>query len=413
MIDFEAIQECEVQEFDTSSVERKFLVCFRDRHFEVPPAVAELIGLLQSCGSREEARERFSHTRGKTYSDEDFTAILKQCITPITESINQKRPKPFIVKLELFSARQVEQLSKGLKILFAPVAMAVCVAIIAVSEILFFTSANLQISLGQLGFYTLGGVLLLYIASSGFHEIGHAAACRHYGISHGGVGFGLYLSFPVFYTDVSNVWRLPKKQRLVVNMAGTYFQLILLVPLIILYLYTYNPILKYFILTVNLNFLVTLNPFFKFDGYWMISDLLGVPNLRRRTNELLGYVWKKITRKPVQRKPFLLSMKLGYKIFMAVYSVVMNLFFIYFFCYALPLFFYRFFSTMPGLVRELVTLISAGVMPPFGLIQPVFVQLLFFGFFAFMIYRMAKPLYQRAVAKRSAPAPAPSEGNNA
>lgn len=413
MIDFEAIQECEVQEFDTSSVERKFLVCFRDRHFEVPPAVAELIGLLQGCGSPEEAREQFSHSRGKAYSDEDFAAIIKQCITPITESINRKRPKPFIVKLELFSARQVEQLSKGLKILFAPVAMAVCVALIAVSEILFFTSVNLQISLGQLSLYTLGGVLLLYILSSGFHELGHAAACRHYGISHGGVGFGLYLNFPVFYTDVSNVWRLPKNQRLVVNMAGTYFQLILLVPLIILFLYTYNPILKYFILTVNLNFLVTLNPFFKFDGYWMISDLLGVPNLRRRTNEMLGYLWKKITRKPVQRKPFLLTMKPGYKIFMAMYSVVVNLFFLYFFCYALPLFFYRFFSTMPGLVRELVTLISAGVMPPFGLIQPVFVQLLFFGFFAFMIYRMAKPFYQRAMAKRSAAAPAPSEEKNA
>lgn len=402
MIDFEAIRECEVQEFDTSSVERKFLVCFRDRHFEVPGAVAELIGLLQDCGSQEEARERFSHSRGKSYSDEDFAAILKKCITPITGSIHQKRKKPFIAKIELFSARQVERLSKGLKILFGPVAMAVCLGMIAVAETLFFTSTNLQVSLGQLSFYTLGGVFLLYIASSGFHELGHAAACRHYGISHGGVGFGLYLSFPVFYTDVSNVWRLPKKQRLVVNMAGTYFQLIFLVPLIIFYLYTYNPILKYFILTVNLNFLVTLNPFFKFDGYWMLSDLLGVPNLRRRTNELLGYLWKKITRRPVQRKPFLLSMKPGYKIFMAVYSVVMNLFFIYFFCYALPLFFYRFFSTMPGLIKEIAMILSQGVMPPFGLLQPVLMQLLFFGFFLFMLYRMARPLYVQARNKRRA-----------
>lgn len=411
MIDFEAIQECEVQQFDTSSVEPKCLVCFRDRHFEVAPAVAELIGLLQACDSHEQAAERFSQSRGNQYSDEDFAAIIEKCITPITDSIHQKRPKPFIVKLELFSARQVEKLSKALKIFFSPVMIAICLGLIAVAETLFFASANTQINIGQLNLYTLLGVLLLYIASSGFHELGHAAACRHFGIRHGGVGFGLYLSFPVFYTDVSDVWKLPKRQRLVVNMAGTYFQLIFLLPLIVIYLNTYNPILKYFILTVNLNFLITLNPFFKFDGYWMVSDLLGVPNLRRRTNEMLGYVWKKITRKSVAQKPFLLTMKPGYKVFMAVYSVVVNLFFVYFFCYAIPTFFYRFFSTMPGLVKQLVTLISGGAMPPFGLIQPVFMQLLFFGFFVFMIYRMVKPFYQRAIARRSAAATAP-EGNN-
>lgn len=400
MIDFEALRECEVQEFDTSSVQRKYLVCYKDRHFEVAPAVADLIGLLQSCDSEEEAAERFSYSRGKPYSEEDFAAIIGKCITPITDSIHRKRKKTFIVKLELFSAGQIAKLSKGLKLFFSPAIMALFLGAIVVLETLFFSSANTKISLGQLNLYTLIGVLLLYIASSGFHELGHAAACRHFGIKHGGVGFGLYLSFPVFYTDVSDVWKLPKKQRLVVNMAGTYFQLIFLLPLIAIYLYNFNPVLKYFIITVNLNFLITLNPFFKFDGYWMVSDLLGVPNLRLRTNELMAYLWKKITRKPIRQKPFLLTMKPGYKIFMAIYSVVMNLFFFYFFCYAIPFFFYRFFSTMPGLVKELAVMISSGVMPPFALIQPVFMQLLFFGFFAFMIVRMARPLYRRTTAKR-------------
>lgn len=412
MIDFKAIQECEVQEFDTSSAEPKFLVCFRDRHFEVAPAVAELIEILQTSDSEEEAAARFNERRGRHYTDEQFAAIVGQCITPITESIHQKRPKPFIVKLELFSARQVERLSKGLKIFFAPVAMAICLGAIAVSEILFFSSASLQVDIGQLDLYTLIGVLLLYIVSSGFHELGHAAACRYYGVSHGGVGFGLYLSFPVFYTDVSEVWKLPKKQRLVVNMAGTYFQLVFLLPLIAIYFYNFNPVLKYFILTVNLNFLITLNPFFKFDGYWMVSDLLGVPNLRRRTNELLAYIWKKITRKPVRQRPFLLTMKPGYKLFMAIYSVVMNLFFIYFFCYALPLFFYRFFSTMPELIKEVVILLSNGVMPPFGLLQPVLMQLLFFGFFVFMVYRMVKPFCRRLVVRRQMARVTMSEENN-
>ena len=76
-----------------------------------------------------------------------------------------------------------------------------------------------------------------------------------------------------------------REQRLVVNTAGVYFQLLFLSPIIIIYLFTGNDILKYFIYTVNVNFLITLNPFFKFDGYWIVSDLLGVPNLRARTRE--------------------------------------------------------------------------------------------------------------------------------
>lgn len=402
MIDFAAIQECRVQPFDTSSVEPKCLVCYKDRHFEVGPAVAELIDILQTSESEEEAAARFNERRGRHYTDEEFAAIIKQCISPILDSIHRKQRRPFIVKLELFSARRVEKLSSGLKGLFHPVVMAVFFGVIVIAEGLFFRSAHTRVVLGQLDLYTLFGVLLLYVASSGFHELGHAAACRHFGIRHGGVGFGLYLSFPVFYTDVSEVWKLSKKQRLVVNMAGTYFQLIFLLPLIAVYFYNFNPILKYFIITVNLNLLVTLNPFFKFDGYWMVSDLLGVPNLRRRTNELLIYVWKKMTRKPVRQKPFLLTMKTGYKVFMAIYSTVMNLFFLYFFCYVIPLFFYRFFSTMPGLIRELVVYLSQGVMPPFALIQPVFMQLLFFGFFAYTIGRMIQSFCRQSVARRRA-----------
>ena len=402
MIDFAAIRECHIQPFDTSSAEEKCLVCYRDRHFEVAPAVAELIDILQTSESEEEAAARFNQSRGRQYSKEQFDTIIDKCITPILKSIHTKPPKQFIVKTELFSAKRVEKLSQGLRWLFHPVVLPICLGLIAIAETLFFTSANTDVQLGQLDLYTLIGVLLLYILSSGFHELGHAAACRHFGICHGGIGFGLYLSFPVFYTDVSNVWKLPKRQRLIVNMAGTYFQLLFLLPLTAIYLYNFAPVLKYFIITVNLNFLVTLNPFFKFDGYWMVSDLLGVPNLRMRTTELLTYAWKRLTHKPVSVRPFLLTMKPGYKIFMVVYSAVMNLFFLYFFCYAIPYFFYRFFSTMPHMIEEVVVLLSQGVMPPFALLQPVFMQLLFFGFFIYMVFRLVRSYHLQAKSKRQA-----------
>ena len=52
------------------------------------------------------------------------------------------------------------------------------------------------------------GLFIFMISSSFFHELGHAAACKYFGIRHGGIGFGLYLNFPVLYTDVTEVWKL-------------------------------------------------------------------------------------------------------------------------------------------------------------------------------------------------------------
>lgn len=71
----------------------------------------------------------------------------------------------------------------------------------------------------------------------------------------------------VFYADVSNVWYLSRDKRIVVNLGGVYFQMILLIPLYIAYYITHSDLLAYLLLSFNLNFIVVLNPFFKFDGY--------------------------------------------------------------------------------------------------------------------------------------------------
>lgn len=84
---------------------------------------------------------------------------------------------------------------------------------------------------------------------------------------------------------VSNIWKLRRKQRIVVDLAGIYFQLLFLLPIILVHFMT-NLDLKYVIYAINLSFLFDLNPFFRFDGYWVFTDLLGIANLRQRTNKL-------------------------------------------------------------------------------------------------------------------------------
>ena len=153
----------------------------------------------------------------------------------------------------------------------------------------FLVTDNLLLFNSQVTVYVIVGLFVFMLLSSFFHELGHASACKYFGLHHGGIGFGLYLNFPVLYTDVTEVWKLNRMQRCVVNIAGVYFQSYWLLALLIAFLLTNNDMLRYLILTMNLSFLMTLNPFFKFDGYWIASDILGVPNLRARSLEPVSY----------------------------------------------------------------------------------------------------------------------------
>jgi putative peptide zinc metalloprotease protein len=65
-------------------------------------------------------------------------------------------------------------------------------------------------------------VFALTLLSAAFHEIGHAAACRYSGARPGGMGVGLYLVWPAFYTDVTDSYRLARRDRLRVDLGGLY-----------------------------------------------------------------------------------------------------------------------------------------------------------------------------------------------
>ena len=72
-------------------------------------------------------------------------------------------------------------------------------------------------------------VLGLDVASAAFHEIGHAAACRYGGGRPGGMGAGIYVVWPAFYTDVTDAYRLPRSARLRTDLGGIYFNAVVAV----------------------------------------------------------------------------------------------------------------------------------------------------------------------------------------
>ena len=122
-------------------------------------------------------------------------------------------------------------------------------------------------------------ILGLTVASAAFHEIGHAAACRYGGGKPGGMGAGIYVVWPAFYTDVTDAYRLPRRSRLRTDLGGIYFNAVVAVLALGVWLATGLDVLLLLIGLQMLEMLKNLSPVIRADGYHILSDATGVPDL--------------------------------------------------------------------------------------------------------------------------------------
>ena len=136
------------------------------------------------------------------------------------------------------------------------------------------------------GQYVLTLAMLSFLTTL-LHELGHATACRKFGAAHGTIGAGFYLFMPVFYADVSDIWKLKSSERVIVDFAGVYMELLISALLTTLFLVFHN----YLFLTTSFFIIVqtsrNLNPFMRFDAYWAVTDYFNIPNLRKDSNLVL------------------------------------------------------------------------------------------------------------------------------
>jgi putative peptide zinc metalloprotease protein len=133
-------------------------------------------------------------------------------------------------------------------------------------------------------------ILLIFgmvVLAAGFHEFGHAAACTYGGAKPGKIGGGLYLVWPAFYTDVTDAYRLSRGGRLRTDLGGVYFNLIFSLLTLGAYALTgFEPLLL-LIPIQHIEIVHQLLPFLRMDGYYILADLTGVPDLFTRIRPIL------------------------------------------------------------------------------------------------------------------------------
>ena len=184
----------------------------------------------------------------------------------------------------LLPERTVNLLGALLRPLFHwPVVVAVVSSMLAMDYWLFFVhglGGGIQQVLRDPA--ALLAVLGLSLISALFHECGHAAGCRYGGARPGVIGAGIYLVWPSFFTNVTDSYRLSRVGRLRTDLGGLYFNTVFMLALAGLYMATSSQVLLLVIAVTHLEMLDQLLPFVRFDGYFILSDFIGIPDLFAR-----------------------------------------------------------------------------------------------------------------------------------
>lgn len=122
-------------------------------------------------------------------------------------------------------------------------------------------------------------VFAVTVLSAGWHEFGHAAGARYGGATPGVMGAGVYLIWPAFFTDVTDSYRLGRAGRVRTDLGGLYFNAMVAVATVGVWWATRWDAVLLLVATQILQMLRQLLPLVRFDGYHVLADVTGIPDL--------------------------------------------------------------------------------------------------------------------------------------
>jgi putative peptide zinc metalloprotease protein len=282
--------------------------------FKEPPYIArradgqvvQLPRLLYLVAEEADGRSRYdeiaarvTERHGRDVSAENVSYLVDEKLRPLGilaaadgSSPKLKRADPMLAltfRVGVLPDGVVRLIGTSLAPLFwPPIVVAVIGGLVAVDVWLFFVH-GLARGAREL-IYQPAAIVLLYgllVVSIVFHEFGHAAAARYGGAKPGIIGAGLYLIWPVFYTDVTDAYRLSRAGRLRTDLGGVYFNAIFILGTVGAYVATgFEPLLV-IILVQHFQMLYQFLPFVRLDGYYIVGDLVGVPDMFSRIKPTL------------------------------------------------------------------------------------------------------------------------------
>ena len=239
----------------------------------------------------------------------DVDALVTRALDPVTERRRRARTFAKTLTIEWSDANRVVQwlYDHGLRYAFSKVAIAVEAFVAIVGVVIF---ARLVVS----GDFTIGGpslaasfivLWLLDYFSVFIHELGHALVVVRNGRRIKSAGFMIYFGSPAFFVDGSDGLMMDRRQQILSSFAGPFAEMILASACALIVWWFPEWFLARTLFTAAaLNYyliLMNLIPLLELDGYFILADVIQVPDLRPRS---LAFMRDDLLRKIRHREHF-------------------------------------------------------------------------------------------------------------
>lgn len=264
----------------------RYLLCdAQGNYFEISKMAYDILSIYRKTNSYNSV---ISHLKDQYPEIIVTEADIQNSIDTLLSRISQQENASYLHKLFcILKPESGIHIYKLLTILFHPVVFLIFFVAGVISSLIYYYNLQPAPLMEHLPTEQIPVYYILFLAILFFHELGHASAAFSYGIQPKDIGFGLYFIFPVFFTNVTAAWELNTLKRTIVNIGGIYFQLLVNLVLIVLaWLDAFKGISQMLFIINSISIIVSLIPFLRYDGYWIVSDLCRIPNLRKKASAL-------------------------------------------------------------------------------------------------------------------------------
>ncbi|MFJ6540902.1 hypothetical protein ACIQMP_09660 [Streptomyces sp. NPDC091385] len=282
--------------------ERKYMVRRADGQMLMLSRLLYLVvGSVDGVRTAEAVSHRVSGRYGAEVTAQNVMYLVERRLTPLGvtlpgpgEEREAKLPRSDLMLAlrghrVIFREEQVARIASALAWLHWPPVVALVLAGVAAIDVWLFAvhgaiTPLLRVLEQPVWMITL---FVLTVASLLFHEFGHASACRYSGAAPGKIGCGIFLIWPSMYTDVTDVYRAGRAGRLRTGLGGVYFNAVFMLALAAGYALTGQPVFLAALYLTHFEVLEQLMPVVRLDGYYILGDLAGVPDLFGRIKPVL------------------------------------------------------------------------------------------------------------------------------
>jgi putative peptide zinc metalloprotease protein len=264
--------------------------------------------------------------------------LVQACASPLSIKVPLMRPSEYPSLLHRLATR-----------LFHPwlVALGVILGIASFSGVLSaILRAPEQWVIDPTQFRGAGwlAIVLSYLLVKSLHELGHVLACIRWGAHCKEIGVMFLFFMPCLYCDTTDSWKLASRwKRAAISAGGIYVELWIAIFAAWVWLFSDDPFWStfaastLFVCTIG-TLMINGNPFFRYDGYYLLSDIWGVPNLSEQSARALRRMLivtlggRRIERNEFDANPWLLA---GFAIATQFYRTVMLVLLLWYAWYSL------------------------------------------------------------------------------